>query len=114
MREGEQFEHPIFHLGDADRVAVDGISRCTWSTLRRPPQSVAGISLPLASDASSLGRFSLSSGDTVRGLPISACWISPSRACASRPGASLLRSAGATVEHRFDLDQSCRKCLFSH
>src|SRR3954454_3876595 len=61
------------------------ISLCTWSTDRRPPHRVSGISLPvdlrLASsfDAAS----SLSSGETVRGLPRIACWTSASSLCAS-------------------------------
>src|SRR5690348_15374684 len=61
------------------------IRRCTWSTDRRPPHSVSGISPPLAfSDASSReAASSLSSGETVRGLPISACWMSASILCAS-------------------------------
>src|SRR5436190_16886625 len=61
------------------------IRRWTWSTARRPPHRLSGISLPVALRlASSLdAASSLSSGETLRGEPRIACWTSPSSLCAS-------------------------------
>src|SRR3954454_22772652 len=61
------------------------ISRCPWSTDRRPPHRVSGISLPVAFRLASRrdAASSLSSGDTLRGEPRITCWTSASSLCAS-------------------------------
>src|SRR6185369_664845 len=61
------------------------IRRCTWSTARRPPQRLSGISLPvdLRLARSFEAASSLSSGDMLRGEPRIACWTSARSLCAS-------------------------------
>src|SRR5215212_8516479 len=73
-REGEQLEHPIFHLGDADRMAVDADE--ALDLVDRPPAALSDVR---RRDAAS----SLSSGDRLTGDPISSCWMSASALCAS-------------------------------
>src|SRR6476659_6925608 len=61
------------------------IRRCTWWTARRPPQRLAGMSLPvdLRLARSFEAASSLSSGDMLRGEPRIACWTSARSLCAS-------------------------------
>ena len=94
------------------------ISRCTWSTDRRPPHRLSGISLPLAlSDCEQprRGFLAVLGRHGARADPMIACWMSPSSLCASstRRGA-FLEAAARAVEHRFDLDQPGGKIGFGH